>query len=571
MATSIVSINGENAEQWLERYAEVNGQYHDPDVDYNAVFPNSVTNGYGAASGGGASAGVFTGSSFHQGNATTLTFENGTTIEVPTYAVVQANFTGVTDGASFYDKFCTGSQESSTGSSAPSDASESATPTYTQAPFSAVPTQANLPTISGFPDALVMASDYSVAGYLTADGFAVLSIPSFNVDDDAVPDFQSTVRKLLATAQVQGSSHLIIDVRGNGGGSTFLAFDVFKQIFPKQTPTATLNSRAHPLFNDLGTIFSSYFQNTTTADPPQSTVNLESPLNVANNLKDQSTRYPTWSSFYGPIQTHNDTFTNLMQYNLTNPPLASYSITSYGPLSNITTQPVFSPSQILLLSDGVCGSACALFSELMKSQAPEPIKSLVFGGRSHPGPMQAVGNTKGAEVRPFNRLRFYFDDAISELGTTEQSQALLAKYPNFNASVEQVLLRASLSSGNPQLNLRNNIRVGDDDERTPMQFIYEAADCRLFYTAEQIFNQSAVWAAAKEAIWGGGDCVEGSKGEPSAGLLVGKEALVPFGGGEAKEQGSDGASVSTGAADGLLYSGRGMMVATAVGAALMLL
>lgn len=48
---------------------------------------------------------------------------------------------------------------------------------------------------------------------------------------------------------------------------------------------------------------------------------------------------------------------------------------------------------IVLLQDGTCGSTCALFSQLMKSQGG--VRSVAVGGRAKTGPMQGVAGTKG--------------------------------------------------------------------------------------------------------------------------------------------------------------------------------
>lgn len=63
-------------------------------------------------------------------------------------------------------------------------------------------------------------------------------------------------------------------------------------------------------------------------------------------------------------------------------------------------------------------------------------------------------------------------------------------------------------SGN--LNLRNE--YDPDDGETPLQFVYEAAECRLFYTFENYLQQQTVWQAAAKAMFGDFGCVDGSTG-----------------------------------------------------------
>jgi hypothetical protein len=48
------------------------------------------------------------------------------------------------------------------------------------------------------------------------------------------------------------------------------------------------------------------------------------------------------------------------------------------------------------------------------------------------------------------------------------------------------------------VNLRDQVRRG---EHVPLQFAYEAADCRIWYTPQTIFNYTALWQYAADAIW----------------------------------------------------------------------
>ena len=64
-------------------------------------------------------------------------------------------------------------------------------------------------------------------------------------------------------------------------------------------------------------------------------------------------------------------------------------------------------------------------------------------------------------------------------------------------------------------NLRNNIRQGDTSQ-TPLQFVYEAADCRFFYTAEMYASQEKVWEMAYKLVWQNETCVHGSTGQISS-------------------------------------------------------
>jgi hypothetical protein len=54
------------------------------------------------------------------------------------------------------------------------------------------------------------------------------------------------------------------------------------------------------------------------------------------------------------------------------------------------------------------------------------------------------------------------------------------------------------------ISLRSNLEDG-----IPAQYIYEPADCRLFYEPSMITDATAVWKKAADVAWGGKSCVSG--------------------------------------------------------------
>ena len=98
--SAIKSINDQDANQFVQN-ASVLSTYHDADARYNRMFPNQAQ----------ISMGMFV-SEFSRGVRptgpyTNVTYENGTTANYLNYARIQLNsFNGVTDGPSFFRKFC---------------------------------------------------------------------------------------------------------------------------------------------------------------------------------------------------------------------------------------------------------------------------------------------------------------------------------------------------------------------------------------------------------------------------------------------------------------------------------
>jgi hypothetical protein len=130
----------------------------------------------------------------------------------------------------------------------------------TQVSYSPVPSQTVVPALPSFPKAWVAASDFSVACYFPEGNanLAVLSVPTFEPASDV--EFPDIIRQCLATANKKGKTKLIIDLRGNGGGTVLLAYDFFKQLFPSIAPYGTTNFRAFPLFNDIGQTVTEYYE-----------------------------------------------------------------------------------------------------------------------------------------------------------------------------------------------------------------------------------------------------------------------------------------------------------------------
>lgn len=142
------------------------------------------------------------------------------------------------------------------------------------------------------------------------------------------------------------------------------------------------------------------------------------------------------------------------------------------------------------------------------------VRTVTFGGRPKEAPMQGVGGVKGGESLGINYINGYVQQAnklISAAAKTSSQLLTEDEWKKFNASSPS-LDTSYAWSGN--VNLRDE--YDQDDDKTPLQFVYEAAECRLFYTIDNYLQQETVWQAAAKAMFGGGDCVKGStKGKGS--------------------------------------------------------
>ena len=103
------------------------------------------------------------------------------------------------------------------------------------------------------------------------------------------------------------------------------------------------------------------------------------------------------------------------------------------------------------------------------------------------------------------------------------------------ANVPQILTRAG--DGSSRLQSQDQVRKGDASA-TPLQYIYEASDCKIFYTAETYSDPDAAWKQAWDAFKDELKCVDGSTGHASS--ISG--GFKPFGakGLKAEDQPSEG-------------------------------
>lgn len=165
---------------------------------------------------------------------------------------------------------------------------------------------------------------------------------------------------------------------------------------------------------------------------------------------------------------------------------------------------IFKLTTALQFSDGQCSSTCAVFSELLIQQAG--VKQVAVGGRPFYGPMQHIGGVRGSQVLDWQLI---YDSAVTAF-------QLKAQY-NLTGSTSAISLFSDLPlnrSTTSRLNFRSSVRA-DDITQTPLQFVYEPADCRLFYTPAMLANVTAQWVAVAQAGFSPDEssCVKGSTGQ----------------------------------------------------------
>ncbi|MCJ1250249.1 hypothetical protein MMC30_007475 [Trapelia coarctata] len=539
----VSTINGEDAISFLKKFS-LDGSLQDLDALYNSNFFSIADHANND--------GFLTGTPHYPGAYTSFIFANGTQHNYTNYAVVVGNFSGVYDGPSFYNKFCT--------------AIETPVPSSTGAP----PPAPTVPA-KGYPSNPVVIHSEGVVGGYFLDGpgqgdIAVLSILSFEpnpMPQTSGQEFQAVIQEFLAAAKAAGKTKLIIDLQSNGGGRITLGYDAFKQLFPNLDPYGGSVFRAHSGLDFIGQGLNDLIQNPSQTQVDPQTLTGQFDMNYKNDLTANGTVFTSWKELFGPQEAHGDNFTSILRLKLDEPDL---SLTSF-PHINITgfanranfTEPPFAPENIIMLTDGFCTSTCTIFAEFMKTQAN--VTSIVFGGRPQTGPMQAIGGSKGSEVMPWQDI--YNSAALVIAGSgstspTDDVQLTIDTSPALQsttlAHLSSYPLDRSLAGS---INFKNHLRA-HDPTLTPLQFTRDAADCRLFFTPKMINDVSEIWRVAARAAWGGRNiCVQGSTGDKSSLTGMGRVDNAGF-------TSKGGAVVVMGAGAGV--SGSGVTVtATATG------
>jgi hypothetical protein len=132
------------------------------------------------------------------------------------------------------------------------------------------------------------------------------------------------------------------------------------------------------------------------------------------------------------------------------------------------------------------------------------VKVVVVGGRPSKDPMQALGGTKGVQDLPWsgvfelvnNTRTFLPDDLQANFNNTP-----LAEY-------SQLPFERGLPFSNG-LNFRDGLIQGDETQ-TPLQFVYEAADCRIWNNMAMMVDITVMWKEVYDVTWGGKGCVNGN-------------------------------------------------------------
>ncbi|KAJ5913253.1 hypothetical protein N7504_002136 [Penicillium tannophilum] len=475
LVSPIKSINGQFVADYIQKLPMVHS-CQDWDTLYNLNFPSNPISIelYGAA---GEWPGAFSKNNQWPGAFHTLGFANGSTTTVETVVSVQAF--PYRNSKELYSGLCIPSNSSTLAST------EDETPS---------------PSLSGYPKPFIGSESNYTMGFFPSTShledvgvLAVLSIdPPLALNDIA--------REFVKQASIHGKKKILIDLSGNGGGDPPVAKNLFRIFFPEIEVYAATRFRSNEAVDLIGQAVRRF--------PNNATNDLRPYIYKGEVHPDQIHGFSSWKDLYGPHEILGVNSSSLSSSNLTATSIPDDPINGYGAVPANPSKALFAAKDIVLITDGVCASACSIFAALMKQQG---VRTIVFGGRPQNGPMQGVGGTRGAlglSLSVYGELFAEYKEAAEKSLNTSTPLLTKEQLARWDQIVPRPLSEFPFVFPNGATNLLNN--YGPSDSETPMQFLYEAAECRRFFTLDNFFNQETVWSSAADAMFDGGACVPGS-------------------------------------------------------------
>ncbi len=213
---------------------------------------------------------------------------------------------------------------------------------------------------------------------------AVLAIPDFKPkinnaytnETQPLVESQKVIKTFFAGAVKDKKKKLIVDLRGNGGGTIDMGFETFKQIFPDLDPYGATRYRAHEAFGVLSAAYADIAINGTYANlQPARYKEIKIQANVfdyQNVLDENGTNFKNFNDYYGPYIHNNDKFIANRRYNYANllggyTSALAFNLTGFGDQAPAPATRPFEAENIVILSDGLCGVGLPNYSLTLKN------------------------------------------------------------------------------------------------------------------------------------------------------------------------------------------------------------
>nr|B8NM69.1 RecName: Full=Peptidase S41 family protein ustP; AltName: Full=Ustiloxin B biosynthesis protein P [Aspergillus flavus NRRL3357] len=368
---------------------------------------------------------------------------------------------------------------------------------------------------SMYPDPIIHHKKDFVRGYYLheerLEDVAVLQLPTFRLIGESPVSLARVAVQFLERARKDGKEKLIIDLSNNMGGDINLGFNLFRILFPDKPIYTATRFPSTELIGLMGRVFSTSQGN----EAVEHDNTLDLPLVFQNAVTpDHRHSFGSWEKLFGPVEIAGQNMSHLhATYNFTTASTEDNPISGYGGIEFGPSTQLFHAENIIIMTNGICASTCTILARLLKQQG---VRSIVFGGRPRAAPMQLLGGSKGGQYWSLVTISHYIKKAreiavnASGAGSPILSEDELARFLELAPPPLTGFPIRIDSRGGSGVNFRNE--YDEKDPTTPLQFVYEAADCRLFWTAENYVFPESSWVAAADAMFGDASCVEESDG-----------------------------------------------------------
>ncbi|KAH7636100.1 hypothetical protein B0T09DRAFT_317777 [Sordaria sp. MPI-SDFR-AT-0083] len=481
----VESIDDIPIDNFLTQEAHMQG-LQDPDAQYNAIFFSpAIQTKYQDHFVAGSYVLDFP-------DSHNVRFSNGSSKEIPNMALIMTDFSNIDSGEKLHEQVEVPKTNATLPMEKRADVSEILT----------------IEPLRRYPSNPVAIHKYRyISGYLLEDDkdTCVLAAFTFQPAENKLPGYSMTedltearriIHETLSSCKADGRTRLIVDMSANDGGYIDLGYELYRNLFPKAKMWTGSRIRAHPAADLLGSLlYDTAAQEIATAGLLQLDPTTGAP-------------YKTWGDLYGPVSVTGDEMeSNMLAANKSGPVDGKeFYVTGFAPNEVLPEQP-FKTENIVVLTNGICISTCTIFTGLM--QREQGVRTIAVGGRPLHTPMQAVGGSKGSQVAMPANIRQWFGYILNadRGNVTIKSKELAALLPSPDLPpLEPITLAGS------GVNYRNAYADGadsteDKEDDYPTQFLYEAANCRLFYKAEHMRSMAPLWRDVAAAAWKNASCV----------------------------------------------------------------
>ncbi|KAF8448482.1 hypothetical protein BDZ91DRAFT_751931 [Kalaharituber pfeilii] len=298
--------------------------------------------------------------------------------------------------------------------------------------------------------------------YLLNDNIAVWGFHSMLSNTEGVDEikffyyWRSYMINSIELLKTAGIKKVILDFTNNGGGSVVLGMETVRRFFPEAEPFYGVTYRRNPQVD-------TYIEDTN--------------VTVALNDMDGND-WESLEAFLEPKQWKDDFFTQIGRFDQLSNSLQEIP----GVEFTFTGPPPFAKEDMVILTNGACGSTCAIVVEALTSIG---VASIAVGGqpldKGHKT-MQVVGGIKGYQVADMT----WWGTIKDELEDDDPSK------PYFPEPFKVAMAVATM-------NLRNSYDPSDTD--IPLEFQYQPANGHLWYTSQMINDKRILWNDVARMAW----------------------------------------------------------------------